>query len=214
MTLYTDPDGRVALIDNLIGAGIGVVTEYVGQVIANKIEGKIWSDSFTDIDGGDIIVAGIQGALTDGVSAMSNVAVRTTTKVGLEVGAEVVENAVDVKVSKNGKGLSLTTNDPVKVAKDSFIGLTVGKIGAVLPGMKTSFFKSPTTQQFVKQERTAAKAAGNHMNRGGRQAAVKQARNKQKSAASNNRKVNSTAGNTAAGAASQYTKDKTKDETK
>jgi RHS repeat-associated protein len=88
----TDPDGRIALIDNLIGLAIGAAVEYGGQVAANMIEnGPSWSNLTDNIDLGDIALSAGEGFITSGASTLA--------KVTTAVVSEVARNAIDVKTS-------------------------------------------------------------------------------------------------------------------
>ncbi len=111
---HNDPDGRFPLLSNLVGAAVGALIEYGGQVAANVYENGWSTSAFTDnIDFGDIGLAAGEGFLTSGSSIAKNAFVKTT----VAVGSEVARNYVDVKTSSDGTGLNINTNDAGKTVK-------------------------------------------------------------------------------------------------
>ncbi len=65
--LYNDPDGKCPWCIAFVK---GVVQEYATQVVTNLIEGKDLGDAFTDVDGGEILKAGVIDAVTLGVGSL------------------------------------------------------------------------------------------------------------------------------------------------
>ena len=61
----TDPDGR------FWGAVIGAAVDYGLQVTKNRIEGKSWSESVTQVDGASIAISAGAGLLSGGVSSLA-----------------------------------------------------------------------------------------------------------------------------------------------
>jgi RHS repeat-associated protein len=65
--LYNDPDGKCPWCVAFVK---GVVQEYATQVVTNLIEGKDLGDALTDVDGGEILKAGVIDAVTLGVGSL------------------------------------------------------------------------------------------------------------------------------------------------
>ena len=122
---YVDPDGEFPIISNLIGAGLGVLTEYGGQVIGNIIENEEFSVSaFTDVDVADLLVAAGEGFLTSGGSVIKNVAGKAL--IGL--GAEVVQNTFDAKVSLEDASIETSVSSGAEVVGNTVVGLAAGQV--------------------------------------------------------------------------------------
>jgi RHS repeat-associated protein len=118
MVLKTDPDGRVAIVDNIAGAFIGGLADYGGQVISNYAQGS--AHPFTqNINLVSIGTSMAVGALTSGVSAFA--------KGGATVLASAVNNSVAIKTT--GSGLKVEVQkDPVNILKNTAIDLTTDKL--------------------------------------------------------------------------------------
>jgi len=144
---FDDPDGRCPSC--IWGAVIGAAVEYGGQVIANRIEGKSWGESISDIDVSDVLVSAGEGALTGGVSAIRSVAAKTA----VTVGSEIIKNTLDVKV-KEGKPI-VKVNDAKSVARNTVIGLAVNGAGKAIPSTKVKVKSEITPKQAVKTARAA-----------------------------------------------------------
>ena len=122
---YVDPDGEFPIISNLIGAGLGVLTEYGGQVIGNIIENEEFSVSaFTDVDVADLLVAAGEGFITSGGSVIKNVAGKAL--IGL--GAEVVQNTFDAKVSLEDASIETSVSSGAEVVGNTVVGLAAGQV--------------------------------------------------------------------------------------
>jgi len=200
----TDPDGRIALIDNLIGAAVGAVVEYGGQVAANMLKSGVSLDAFTNnIDLGDIGISAAEGFVTSGAS--------TLVKVVATIGSEVARNALDVKTSGDGSGkISTSTNSLATTAKNTAIGLTLGQIGEAAPAaMKSTLRNVPTVNQVVKQARTEAKASGEIITREMNAKITSETKKAQSVAKGTNQTISKTVQNTASSGASEYIKRKT-----
>lgn len=143
---FDDPDGRCPAC---WGAVMGAAVEYGGQVIANRIEGKSWGDSFSDIDVGDVLVSAGEGALTGGASAIRSAA----TKAAITVGSEVIKNTLDVKI-KGGKP-NVKVNDAKTVARNTVIGLAINGAGKAIPSTKIKVKAEITSKQAVRTARAA-----------------------------------------------------------
>ena len=138
---YTDPDGRCPSC--LFGALVGATVEYGSQVIANRFEGKSWSESFTDIDVGDVAISLGEGFLTSGTSAVRSV----VGKAVVTVGAEVIKNTVDFK--KDG----VKVNNAKSVVRNTAVGLTTAGVTKALPEPKIKVKAEVTPKQAVKAAR-------------------------------------------------------------
>ena len=93
---YVDENGE--WIANVVGAVLGGAVEYATQVAANKLSGKGWSESFTNVDVGDIAIATIEGGMTAGTSIIK----RASTKAAVGVVCETVKTSKKVKAMQPG----------------------------------------------------------------------------------------------------------------
>jgi RHS repeat-associated protein len=148
-----DPDGNCPSC--VVGGIIGAAVEYGGQVIANRIEGKSWEESFTDIDVADVLISGAEGFVTNGTSAIKNVALKGTIKVG----AELARNTLDVKKDE------VKVNSTPNVIKNTAIGLSVDGASSLVPTPKANVVKEVSPKQAVKTARAEAKQKGEIVNR-------------------------------------------------
>jgi RHS repeat-associated protein len=123
-TRNTDPDGRIAIIDNLIGAAIGAAVDYGTQVAANYVSGKEnpWTDN---INVSSIAVSATSGFITSGAS--------TLVKAATNVVGTVVKNTVQVKTSQDGLTVNVEKN-AVNIAKNTAIDLAANKLTGKLGG--------------------------------------------------------------------------------
>ena len=111
----TDPDGRFPI--QVLGAIVGAASEYAGQVLGNKIEGKSWSEALIPSDMGDISTAAGMGALTAGLSALPAFAkIGVVGKALMDGTAATAEGAI-----KNSTG---------EIQKENTIGTAVFDFGA------------------------------------------------------------------------------------
>jgi RHS repeat-associated protein len=188
---YDDPDGRCPSC--LFGALVGAAVEYGSQVVSNRIEGKSWSESFTDIDVADVAISAGEGFLTSGTSAVRNV----VGKAAIKVGAEVIRNTVDLKKS------GVKVNDTKSVVRNTAIGLTVAGVSKAVPDPKIKVKAEVTPKQAVK----AAREAG-PVNRAGRQEIEKTAKATLKEAKAINKTASGTPANAVSGSASETSKRK------
>jgi len=117
---YNDPSGKCPTC--IIGAIVGAAVDYTAQVVGNRLQGKSWSQSFTDINGKELAVATVAGAVTGGVSALyEDAAVAGTTLAISKTGANAtVAGTVSVLNQSNeaadqGKPLDIS---PFKIISD------------------------------------------------------------------------------------------------
>ena len=85
-TNLTDPDGNCPWC--VIGLK-GMLQEYGTQVAINLIQGQELGDALTNVDGGAIVIAGVQDAATLGIAGIAKQA-RTATRI-----ANAIDNAGD-----------------------------------------------------------------------------------------------------------------------
>ncbi len=123
-TLYSDPDGNVAIVDNVAG---GVVSMALGYGIA-KLTGQDYSLSDAAVDFG-------LGAATSGLSALSKIkalanlgkgaqfGLRAGAEVGLDVGAEVIRHEL--------KGQDYDVGDLIEGGGQNFL---IGEGGSRIGG--------------------------------------------------------------------------------
>jgi len=116
---YVDENGE--WIANVVGAVLGGAVEYAGQVVANRISGKSWSESFTEIDIVDIGIAATEGAITAGTSIIKKAA----TKTAIGIASDIIKNAVDVEVTGEGLDAKMNSFDDF-VLGSTIDALTVG----------------------------------------------------------------------------------------
>jgi RHS repeat-associated protein len=135
-----DPDGNCPWC---LGAIIGAAVEYGGQVVSNAIDGKGLS-SFTDIDVGDVVLAGVEGGLTSGGSVIRNTLVK--------VAAEGARNLVDVNVEEGG--LTVSQNDTRAAVVNTGIGLLGGVIGDNAPIKNKVLKNDKSSKAAVKKARS------------------------------------------------------------
>jgi RHS repeat-associated protein len=103
----TDPDGRIALIDNLIGGVVGGCVEIGTQMVANAISGE----EVTNISWGKVGIAAAEGFVTSGAS--------TAVKVAANIGAAIAISAID----NSHKGIA-------EVAKGTVVNLGIGAVSS------------------------------------------------------------------------------------
>ncbi|CAM1364550.1 conserved hypothetical protein [Tenacibaculum sediminilitoris] len=120
-TEVTDPDGNCPWC---IGAVVGALTEYAVQASINLASGDSLGDAlWNNIDGADVALAGVEGALTGGASVARRLVVRT--------GTEIASAAIDVNL--NGEtdviGTENSTKTVAGVVSDATIGLALAEGG-------------------------------------------------------------------------------------
>ncbi len=193
---HNDPDG--SFWNYVIGAAAGAVAEYAGQVVASSIRDSDFSveNLYKDIDLVDIGLSTVEGALTSGGSVVKGFA-----KAGVVVGSEIARNAVDGTISEG-----VTTNGVGETAKNTAIGLSIGKFGDAAPAFEVKVLNAPTPKQAVNQARKEVKAAGTVVNREKRIATEAQAKSNQAKAKGANEAAGKTLQNFAASSASETTK--------
>lgn len=121
---FMDKDGEFPLVSNAIGAILGAMVEYVGQVTTNTLKNGFSLANFTDeIDVGDILISAGEGFITSGTSVIKNSIAKTTVKLG----TEVLRNAVDIKNNISGN-FEVSTNSPQEIIVNTSLGIIGGEI--------------------------------------------------------------------------------------
>ncbi len=143
---YNDPDGKCPWC---IGAIIGAAVDYATQVAANRLEGKSWKESLTQVDGKSIIISAGAGALSGGLSTIVPKGVTGKILVeGAQVAIDAGESALKQYNETGTVSLKQTITDVVtnKVAGELTKGVEVHSNSAI----KT------TEKQLDRAERVAA----------------------------------------------------------
>jgi RHS repeat-associated protein len=117
---YNDPDGKCPSC--IIGGLVGALLEYGSQVVVNRLEGKSWSESLTDVDGVAIGISAGAGFISSGSSAFApKGAAGKALQKGVEVTIDAGESALQQYNETGSVSLSETVTDVVS-----------GKIGVKL----------------------------------------------------------------------------------
>ena len=152
---YVDKKGEFPLAANIAGAVVGMATEYVSQAVVNVIVNGFSVDAFTkDIDLIDIGVAGVEGFLTMGSSAIKNATVKTATRAAVSATSAAISNTINYKVSEQ----EITYNPVEQVVTGTMVGAVVGAI----PGSDKTMevMKPRTNSKAVETARATAHAKG------------------------------------------------------
>ncbi len=113
-TNIIDPDGNCPWC---IGAVVGILVDYSLQVATNYAKGKTGTDAWTDIDGGSLVISGLSGAASGGLSTLKNVG--TGTKATLSLTIDVAEESAQQYNETGSVSVSkLATNVAVGKAFD------------------------------------------------------------------------------------------------
>jgi RHS repeat-associated protein len=158
--LYNDPNGKCPTC--IIGAFLGAAIDYGTQVVANRLEGKTWSESLTQVNGGSIFISAVAGAASGGLSAFTpkTAAAKVLVKVAA-TGIDATESALKQLNESGTVSLTQTLSDVV-----------VNKIGDKLTEhIKVNTNEIKTTERNL--DRAARIAAGDPTS-SGRAATVKQ----------------------------------------
>ena len=134
---YIDKDGEFPWVAGLVGGGF----DYLSQVAVNRLEGKTWSASLTDIDAKSIVVSagvsmtgvGLVGVVNKGIRAakIAQMGMKTT-----RIVKAVGESAVDGTVSVASQVLKDENVSTQSVAIDIASGYIGGKAGNAVKTMK------------------------------------------------------------------------------
>ena len=174
--IYTDPDGKLFGLDNVIGAGISAVTEIGTQMVENAITGK----EVTNINWKNVAVETAAGFVTSGAS--------TVGKVAIKVGAAVVKSALNN--SQDGgkavvKGAAVELVSEVAGGAASKLAKGIGK--SALNKVASNVVSSKTTskmavQSTLKVSSKTAKRLGDGIH-AGQKAVAKEIKNANKTVA-------------------------------
>ena len=135
-----DPDGDLPLpvIGFLVGAGV----DYGFQVAGNFMSGKSFKQSFTAIDGNQILISGVAGALSGGLSALGG----STTQFAISTSIDIGESIAKQINNKKPVTASQTFSDVISAKVG---GAIAKKIGGTF-GIKTA------ERQLSRAERVSA----------------------------------------------------------
>ena len=155
---YIDKDGEFPWVAGLVGGSF----DYLSQVAVNRLEGKTWSASLTDIDAKSIVVSagvsmtgvGLVGVVNKGVKAakIAQMGVKTA-RIVKTVGESAVDGSVSV-ASQILKDENVSAQSVVIDIAGGFIG---GKAGNAVKTMKQN---SPQGKLLLKQVDHARRVAG------------------------------------------------------
>ncbi|MEN0052367.1 MAG: DUF6443 domain-containing protein [Mucilaginibacter sp.] len=123
----TDPDGKIW--GQVIGAVVGAAVDYGTQVYANyqtnstlpqSQRSNPWTKNINLVSIG---TSALEGALTNGESAIKSVG----TKLAIKVGVAAINNTLEIKTSNEGLKVNVNT-DVVNVAKNATVDLVAGAV--------------------------------------------------------------------------------------
>ena len=127
---YVDEDGELPWLAGLIGGAI----DYAAQVTVNRIQGKSWSASFTDVDVSTIAISAVSSMAGVGLTnvvgkalAASNIA-KASTSAG-KVLNSMGEVVVDASVSASEQFLKEGTISSEEVINDVLWGIAGNSLG-------------------------------------------------------------------------------------
>ncbi|MEJ7768062.1 MAG: RHS repeat-associated core domain-containing protein, partial [Chitinophagaceae bacterium] len=140
---HNDPDGKIW--NWVMGAVVGAAVDYAFQVGSNLAEGKSTSQSFTQVDGKQILIAAGAGALTSGASVLTGKVVAKTLQptVNKLVQSNVVKQfgAIGKDVIKNtGIKLSKVANATTTAKIGKFTKITEVRKG-IGPGQSRAVYE-------------------------------------------------------------------------
>jgi RHS repeat-associated protein len=187
-----DPNGD--WIPQVVGALVGAAVEYGSQVVANRFEGKSWSESLTDIDILDVAISAGEGFVTSGTSAVKGV----LRKAAVTIGSEGIRNTFDAKID------GMKINDSKNVIKNTTLGLVAGRVTNSIPSPKVKIKAEITPKQAVKEARKTSV-----VNRADRIKIEKTASSKLKDAKSINKTLNEAPASLGVGSPTEIIKRKT-----
>ncbi|MBO4740768.1 MAG: hypothetical protein J5605_03880 [Bacteroidales bacterium] len=141
-----DPDGEFP-----IWAMVGAAIDYGLQVYGNYNQGKTGVEAWTDIN----VVSVVGSAVNPFSKVKAATTVAKVAKIAGEVACETAQNAVDIRVDKNG--LNVTTQDVKDVAINTAVGYAASKTGKKL-------YDSGSAAA-VKKANKGAKSAQDKLNR-------------------------------------------------
>lgn len=158
----TDPDGNCP--NCIIGGIIGMAVDYGFQVAGNFASGKKGMAAFTDVDKTSIVLSGLAGAASSGLSAFGGKGTKIIVSTAIDV-AESVGKQINSGM-KEGKSMSESVT-----FVQTFSDVVSNKIAGALT-------KNVGAEQIKTAERQldrAARVAANDMTSSGRALAVKDA---------------------------------------
>ncbi len=161
---FNDPNGKCPWC---IGALVGALIDYGSQVITNRMQGKSWGESLTQVDGKSILISAAAGAASGGLSTVApkGLAGKVLVK-GAEITVDATESMAKQYIETGKVSLKQTVSD---VATDQ----VAGKFTENAQVNSSSTIKT-TEKQLNRAERVAA----GDPTSSGRAAAVEKLENK------------------------------------
>ncbi|MGY3214563.1 DUF6443 domain-containing protein [Mucilaginibacter sp. HD30] len=168
---YDDPDGRcpTCVVGFFIGAGV----DYGFQVAGNFMSGKRGMDAFTDVNKTSILVSGLAGAATSGVSALGAKGAFAAAGRLSKYAPEAASTAIDVAESVT-KQLTSTDGSKVTLAQTASDVIS-NKIGGAVANKLDGVLNIKTAERQLDR---AQRVAGNPPLTSGRANNVSQAQAK------------------------------------
>nr|WP_165793146.1 RHS repeat-associated core domain-containing protein [Sphingobacterium haloxyli] len=127
---YTDENGE---IPGPVGAVIGIAADYIQQVGINYFIGghDLKSSLTSEISIPSLVVSGVSGAFTGGISSLTNT---LTSKVGQKALTKIIDVGIDAMVSTVGKeAVNYAEGKDIDVWKSLTGGLLEAGIGKLIP---------------------------------------------------------------------------------
>ncbi|CAM1356395.1 DUF6443 domain-containing protein [Tenacibaculum halocynthiae] len=150
---YNDPYGDCPWC---WGAVIGGVAEYLGQVAVNLSNGDSWDDAmWYNVDGADIVLSTVEGALTGGASTLK--------RVGITLGSEVAKASVDYKL--NGESDVIYTKGSKKKTNTAIVDVITGTIGAEIGGKVNRVLDKSSSVKALKTAKSKVLATSKNLDK-------------------------------------------------
>ncbi|MEA4887592.1 MAG: RHS repeat-associated core domain-containing protein, partial [Bacteroides graminisolvens] len=154
---HIDPDGEFPLIAIFVGGAI----DYVSQVAINRIDGKSWSASLTNIDTKSIVVSAAISASGVGLANVigkASKAIQVSSKV-----ASVLKISGDVAVDATTSAASQLVKEGKIDVKSVVVDVAAGQAGSQLASKVKSIAKnSPEGKVLERQADRAKRVAGDN----------------------------------------------------
>jgi len=124
----TDPDGKCPSC--LVGGLLGAAVEYGTQVASNALkDGGLTRNAFTkNINMSAILLAGVEGAATQGASAGRKLLVKSAVIVANNVGSAGTDDSGQFKTTVETNGLNIIKNTAIDAMSDITTGAIINPI--------------------------------------------------------------------------------------
>ena len=157
---HVDKDGKIPLLAGLIGGA----TDYIIQVAVNKIGGKSWSESLTNVDTKSIMVSagtsmagiGLGNVVNKGIKAVRMAQTSSKVAAALEMAGKVV---VDATLSVTSQYIKEGEVSGKEVAVDVGAGYGAEMVGDFVKSLKQN---SPEAKLLYQQADHAKRVAGDN----------------------------------------------------